>query len=250
MTFRCLLIGQSLLILHHHYFWSQSQRSDRTIASRTIKLAGNKSEIIQITFQTAKIWSKQFWPDERLRFNLRYGCTCLQHRIFSLGLQLGSAPTQLGSTRLGAAQLESDDVAGGSHYADVSVDWSLTWHANCVCLHHAYIMMTSSWACLLCMMTSQLCHADIILIRVSHMGRVNWYFGRVSPSGWRRRVARVCARGQSPRRRMTSDSDVVFTSGFVSSSSMQWYGQNTILTTFIFEQKSNTTLNHQLWYQL
>jgi len=48
----------------------------------------------------------------------------------------------------------------------------------------------------------------------------------------------------------TSDVDTVFTSGFVSSSSIQWYGQNIILTTFIFEQKSNTTLNHMLWYQL
>jgi hypothetical protein len=47
-----------------------------------------------------------------------------------------------------------------------------------------------------------------------------------------------------------SDFDAVFTSGFISSSSTQWYGQNTILTTFIFEQKSNTTLNHMLWYQL
>ena len=34
----------------------------------------------------------------------------------------------------------------------------------------------------------------------------------------------------------TSDFDAVFNSGFVSSSSTQWYGQNTILTTFIFEQ--------------
>jgi len=42
----------------------------------------------------------------------------------------------------------------------------------------------------------------------------------------------------------TSDFDAVFTSGFVSSSSTQWYSQNTILTTFIFEQKSNTPLNH------
>jgi hypothetical protein len=41
-------------------------------------------------------------------------------------------------------------------------------------------------------------------------------------------------------------SDAVFTSGFISSSSTQWYGQNTILTTFIFEKKSNTTLNHML----
>jgi hypothetical protein len=35
----------------------------------------------------------------------------------------------------------------------------------------------------------------------------------------------------------TSDFDAVFTSGFVVSSSTQWYGQNTILTTFIFGQK-------------
>jgi hypothetical protein len=35
----------------------------------------------------------------------------------------------------------------------------------------------------------------------------------------------------------TSNFDAVFTSGFVSSSSTQWQGQNTILTTFIFEQK-------------
>jgi len=43
---------------------------------------------------------------------------------------------------------------------------------------------------------------------------------------------------------------VVFTSMLVSSFFSQWYGQNTILTTFIFWQKSNTTLNHKLWYQL
>ena len=48
----------------------------------------------------------------------------------------------------------------------------------------------------------------------------------------------------------TSDFDAVFTSGFVSSSSTRWYGQNTILTTFIFEQKIKHHLNHQLWYQL
>ena len=35
----------------------------------------------------------------------------------------------------------------------------------------------------------------------------------------------------------TSNFDAVFTSGFVSSSSTQWYGQNTILTTFIFLAK-------------
>jgi hypothetical protein len=59
-----------------------------------------------------------------------------------------------------------------------------------------------------------------------------------------------CARGQQPRWRVRMfqmfDFDAVLTNGFVSSSSTQWYDQNTILTTFIFEQKSNTTLNHML----
>jgi hypothetical protein len=55
MTFKCLLIGQSLLLIHHHLFGIKSQRSDHTIVSGTIKLAGNKSEIVQIAFQTAKI---------------------------------------------------------------------------------------------------------------------------------------------------------------------------------------------------
>ena len=50
-------------------------------------------------------------------------------------------------------------------------------------------MLMSSLVCLLCMLTSQLCHADVIHIRVSHVGRVNWYSGRV-------------ARGQTPCRRV------------------------------------------------
>ena len=86
----------------------------------------------------------------------------------------GSAPTRLGSN---SAWLMTDDVAGGSHYADVSADM----------------------ACQLCMLTSQLCHADVILIRVSLVGRVIWYSGRVCPSGRRRRVA---SRGQPPLRRV------------------------------------------------
>jgi hypothetical protein len=48
------------------------------------------------------------------------------------------------SARLNSAWLTADDVAGGSHYADVSADWSLTWHANCACWHHNYVMLTSS----------------------------------------------------------------------------------------------------------
>jgi hypothetical protein len=58
--------------------------------------------------------------------------------------RLGSNTTRLNSARRGAARLESDGVAGGSHYADLSDDWTLTWHANCACWRHVYIMMTSS----------------------------------------------------------------------------------------------------------
>jgi len=128
----------------------------------------------------------------------------------------GSCPSARGSarrTRLDLARLAADDVAGGSHCADVSADWSLTWHATCACWHHNYIMLIPSLSCLLCMLTSQLCHADVINIRVSHMGRVNWYSGRVSPSGRRRRVGPVCARGQTPCRRVMESaamSDVWF----------------------------------------
>jgi hypothetical protein len=79
------------------------------------------------------------------------------------------------------------------------------------------------------------------------MGRVIWYSGRVCHSGeedaWLACGALVrlgsllssaCwrVRACSP-----SDFDAIFTSGFVSSSSTQWYGKNIILTTFIFEQK-------------
>jgi hypothetical protein len=45
---------------------------------------------------------------------------------------------------------------------------------------------------------------------------------------------------------LMSDFDAVFTSVIISSSSTQCYGQNTIVKTFIFEQKSNTTLNQML----
>ena len=70
----------------------------------------------------------------------------------------GSAPTRLGSN---SARLAADDMACGSHFADMSADM----------------------ACQLCMLTSQLCHADVILIRVSLVGRVIWYSGRICHSG-------------------------------------------------------------------
>ena len=50
-------------------------------------------------------------------------------------LARGSTRLLFGLARLGSARLESGDVAGGSHFGDVAVDWSmtwlLTWHAYC-----------------------------------------------------------------------------------------------------------------------
>jgi hypothetical protein len=56
----------------------------------------------------------------------------------------GSARLKNGSAQLGLARLAADDVAGGSHCADVSADWSmmwlLTWHAYCARLHQADVI--------------------------------------------------------------------------------------------------------------
>jgi len=121
--------------------------------------------------------------------------------------------------------------------------------------------MTGRWrVCWLCILPSWLCHDDVIIIRVWHVGRVVWYSGRVSPSGRRRRVwrvARVCARGQCPGRRVTARedvSDVWFRRGFqqwlrlVLLYIVVWSKHN--FDNFHFWAKSNTPLNHQLWYQL
>jgi hypothetical protein len=153
-----------------------------------------------------------------------------------------SYPSARGSARLGSARRESDDVAGGSHYVDVSDDWTLTWHANCACLRHDYVMMTSSLS------------GSGTWVRSSGIRVGSAYPGEEAAcDAWCPSVrggSHLAGAWRRVRTVPTSDFDAVFTSGFVSSSSTQWYGQNTILTTFIFEQKSNTTLNHQLWYQL
>jgi len=87
---------------------------------------------------------------------------------------------------------------------DITITSGWCHHRPCYCTWwcHNYIMLMSSMACLLFMMMSLLRHADVINIRASHMGRVNWYSGRVNSSGWRRRVGRVGARGQTPFRRV------------------------------------------------
>jgi len=42
----------------------------------------------------------------------------------------GSAQLQLGSAQLDSTRLAAGDVAGGSHFAAVSDDWMLKWHAD------------------------------------------------------------------------------------------------------------------------
>ena len=138
----------------------------------------------------------------------------------------GSAPTRLGSTRLGSRDDVSDDWPLTWH-ADVTITsgWRHPGHAYCACWHHNYVMLTSS-----------------LSGSVTWVGSTGIRVGSTHPGeedAWR--VARVASHlaGAWWRVRMipTSDFDAVFTSGFVSSTSTQWYGQNIILTTFIFEQK-------------
>jgi len=109
------------------------------------------------------------------------------------------------SARLGSAQLGSARVWCRGRW--VPLCWRVRW-------------LDADMTCQLCMLASWLCHDDVILIRVWHVGQVVWYSGWVSLSGWRSRVWRVapvCARGQSPRRRVTARedcSDVRFWRGF------------------------------------
>jgi hypothetical protein len=120
------------------------------------------------------------------------------------------------------------------------------WRGRWVPLCWRVNWLVADMACQLCILMSQLHHANVIFIWVSHVGQVVWYSGWVSPSGRRRCVASheayVGACGHVQRLIFALFSPVCL--------STRWYGQNTILTTFIFEQKSNTTLNHMLWYQL
>jgi hypothetical protein len=126
-------------------------------------------------------------------------------------------------------------------HADITLTsgWCHPWHAYCACWCHYYVMLTSSLSG-----SAMWVGSTGIRVGSAHPGEEDAWgasarVGRRLAGEWWR--VRPCP---------TSDFDAVFTSGFVSASSTQWYGQNTILTTFIFEQKSNTLLNHVLWYQL
>jgi len=117
-------------------------------------------------------------------------------------------------------------------HADITLTsgWCHPWHAYCACWHQNYVMLTS-------FISGSAMWVGSTGIRVgsAHPGEEDAW-GASARVG--RRLAGEWWRG---RPCPMFDFDAVFTSGFVSASSTQWYGQNTILRTFIFEQKSNTT---------
>jgi len=150
----------------------------------------------------------------------------------------GSAPTRLGSIRLGLTQLGSRLMT----WQVVPLCWRGCWlgadmACYCTCWCHNYIRMTSSLACLLYMLTSSLSGS------VTWVGSTGIRVGSTHPVeedawGVSARVGiRLAGEWWRVRPCTTSDFDAVFTSGFVSSSSTRWYGQNTIFTTFIFWAK-------------
>jgi len=141
-----------------------------------------------------------------------------------------SSPSTRGSAQLNLAQLNLAQLNSARGW------WRGRWVPQCLRVS----WLDADMVCQLCMLAPCLRHDNVILIRVWHVGRAVWYSGRVSPSGRRRRVWRVASNLAGTWRRVmtipTSDFDVVFNSGLVSSSSTQLYGENTILTNFIFEQ--------------
>jgi len=112
-------------------------------------------------------------------------------------------------------------------HADATVTswWHHLGHPYCAWWRHNYVMLTSSLSG-----SGTWVGSSGIWVGSAHPGEDDAW--RVSvrvanhPTGAWRRI----------RPFMMSDFIAVFTSGFVSSSSTQWYGQNTILITFIFEQ--------------
>jgi len=234
MTFRCLLIGQSLLLIHHRHFWSQIS---------TIKpYHCIRNDLIKSHFR-------------RLRFDqnnsgLMNGPDSISDPVARRLHCTESYPSARSSAQLNLARLNSTRLSSARGW------WRGRWAPLC----WRVSWLDADMACQLCMLASCLRHDDVIIIRVWHMGRVIWYSGRVSPSGRRRRVwrvARVCACGQSPRQRVMARADVFgvrFRRGF-----QQWLRLFLLYTVvwskhnfdnFHFWAKSNTPLNHVLWYQL
>jgi hypothetical protein len=158
----------------------------------------------------------------------------------------GSARLQNGSSQLGSARGwwcgRWDPQWWRVWWLDVGVLLTVWWHgmltgrwrawwlgtdmhADCVYWRHDYVMMTSSLSG-----SGTWVGSTGIWVGSAHSGEEDAWgasalVGRCPAGEWWR--VWPCP---------MSDFDVVFTSGFVSASSTQWYGQNTILTTFIFEQ--------------
>jgi len=243
MTFRCLLIGQSLLLINHHHFRSQistigpyhcirnDQISWKQVWNRPNRTSDGYDLIkIILAWSTAQIQSQ---------IRLHVGSATLDP-IPRLEARLGSTSARLGS-RLMMWHVDPSVMTclltgrwcGCWHgiptvHDDITLTsgWCHPWHAYCACWHNNYVMLTSSISGSVTWVGS-----TGILVGSAHPGEEDAWgasarVGRRLAGEWWR--VRSCP---------TSDFDAVFTSGFVSSSSTQWYGQNTILTTFIFWAK-------------
>jgi hypothetical protein len=99
----------------------------------------------------------------------------------SYPLACSSAQTYLGSSRLGSTQLGSRLMAWLVGPTVMTCQLIGRWHGWWAPLWWRVNWLVAGMACQLCMLTTQLCHANVTLIWVSHMGRVIWYSGLGQP---------------------------------------------------------------------
>jgi hypothetical protein len=134
----------------------------------------------------------------------------------------------LDSTRLGSARdwWRGMWVPQCWHVWWLDADMACWLGAACVYWRHDYVMLMSSLSG-----SAMWVGSSGIRVGSAHPGeedacdawRASVRMGSLLAGAWRRVLPFS-----------TFDFDAVFNSGFVFSSSTQWYGQNTILTTFIF----------------
>ena len=130
MTFRCLFIGQSLLLIHHRHFWSQIStigpyhciRNDLIKSHfRRLRFDQNNSSLMNGTDSISDPVAR------RLRCTESYPSA--------------RSSAQLNLARLNSAQLGSRLVTW--QVGPIMLTCQLTWHAHYACWRHAYDMMTS-----------------------------------------------------------------------------------------------------------
>ena len=222
MTFRCLFIGQSLLLIHHRHFWSQISTIGPYHCIR--------NDLIKSHFR-------------RLRFDqnnssLMNGTDSISDPVARRLRCTESYPSARSSAQLNLARLNS--ARGWWHGRWVPLCWRVSWHG--MPTMHAGVMLTTWWR-----------HYHPGLAR----GSGHLVFGSGQPI-WAKKTrvtrgTRLCAWAvTSPAR--ADVSGVRFRRGF-----QQWLRLFLLYTVvwskhnfdnFHFWAKSNTPLNHVLWYQL